>query len=64
MKLCEDELIALNNIDAGTSTWWGPNHAVKQRREHVLKNLHIAEMKIENLEKQNINLKKVLSKTS
>ncbi|KAK7693179.1 hypothetical protein QCA50_002745 [Cerrena zonata] len=64
VKTCEDELVALNNIDAGTSTWWGPNRAVKQRREHVLKNLHAAGVKIENLEKQNIALKKLLSKSS
>ena len=64
VKSCEDELVALNSIDAGTATWWGPNRAVKQRRENVLKNLHTAAVKVENLERQNVTLKKVLSKTT
>ncbi|KAI0079001.1 hypothetical protein K474DRAFT_1592893 [Panus rudis PR-1116 ss-1] len=62
IKACEDELLALNNIDQGTSHWWGPSSAVKQRRDHLLKNMHAAESKIDTLEKQNAALKKVLAK--
>ncbi|CAL1704048.1 unnamed protein product [Somion occarium] len=64
IRTCEQELLTLREIDAGTSTWWGPSFAVKQRREHLLKNMHTAENKIEVLEKQNINLKKILAKAT
>lgn len=63
MKACEDELIALKEVEAGTASWWGSRKAVSSRGEYLLKKMKAAVEKIETLEKQNANLKKVLSKT-
>ncbi|OBZ75791.1 Mitochondrial escape protein 2 [Grifola frondosa] len=62
VKACEQELITLKDVDAGTSSWWGSNGAVEKRGNYLLKKMRAAEDKIETLDKQNVNLKKVLSK--
>jgi hypothetical protein len=63
VKACEDELIALKEVEAGTSSWWGSRKAVSSRGEYLLKKMRAAVEKIEALEKQNASLKKILSKT-
>ncbi|KZT03537.1 uncharacterized protein LAESUDRAFT_761884 [Laetiporus sulphureus 93-53] len=62
VKACEQELLALKDVNAGTSDWWGSRTAVRDRSNYLLKKMRIAEEKIEALEKQNGNLRKVLSK--
>ncbi|KAH8102922.1 RNA12 protein-domain-containing protein [Cristinia sonorae] len=62
VKTCEQELLVLKDVEAGTSGMWGSRSAVTQRVEYLLKNMKAAEIKIENLEKQNAGLKKVLTK--
>lgn len=62
VKACEDELVTLKEVEAGTSHWWGSRRAVNQRGEYLLKKMKAAGEKIEALEKQNSSLKKVLSK--
>lgn len=64
IKACEDELITLNEVEAGTSHWWGSRRAVTGRQEYLLKKMRNASEKIESLEKQNASLKKILSKVS
>lgn len=62
IKSCEQELLILKDVEAGTSGLWGSRSAVTQRVEYLLKNMRAAETKIETLEKQNAALKKILSK--
>ncbi|KAI0818814.1 exonuclease [Irpex lacteus] len=62
VKACEDELMTLKEVEAGTSHWWGSRRAVTAREEYLLKKMRVAQEKIEALEKQNASLKKVLSK--
>ena len=62
VKACEDELMTLKEVEAGTSHWWGSRKAVGSRGEYLLKKMRVAEEKIETLEKQNTALKKTLSK--
>ncbi|GBE82399.1 RNA12 protein-domain-containing protein [Sparassis latifolia] len=62
VKACELELLTLKDVDAGTSLFWGSRRAVSQRTDYLLKKMRIAEEKIEVLEKQNLNLKKILAK--
>ncbi|KAI0747869.1 exonuclease [Daedaleopsis nitida] len=63
VKACEAELLTLKDVDAGTANWWGSKRAVEMRASYLLKKMRAAEDKIEGLEKQNVQLKKVLSKT-
>lgn len=63
VKACENELLTLKEVDAGTSSWWGSKRAVEMRANYLLKKMRAAEEKIENLERQNAQLKKVLVKT-
>ena len=62
VQACETELLALKDIDAGTASWWGSKRAVEMRENYLLKKMRAAEEKIESLEKQNAQLKKVLAK--
>ncbi|KAF7800270.1 hypothetical protein EIP86_011517 [Pleurotus ostreatoroseus] len=62
VKACEDELLTLKEVEAGTSHWWGSRRAVSSRGEYLLKKMRVAEEKIEAFEKQNNSLKKVLSR--
>ncbi|KAI0340659.1 hypothetical protein BDW22DRAFT_1360083 [Trametopsis cervina] len=62
VKACEDELMTLKEVEAGTSHWWGSRRAVSSREEYLLKKMRGAQEKIEALEKQNGSLKKVLSR--
>lgn len=62
IKSCEQELIALKEVEAGTSHWWGSRRAVTVREEYLLKKMRVAQEKLETLEKQNASLKKVLLK--
>lgn len=64
VKSCEEELLSLKGVEALTMTWWGSRSAVTQRVEYLLKNMKSAEMKIDDLEKQNAKLKKILSKAA
>ncbi|CCM03851.1 uncharacterized protein FIBRA_06000 [Fibroporia radiculosa] len=62
VKSCEQELLTLKDVDAGTADWWGSRTAVRERSNYLLKKMRLAEEKVELLEKQNANLKKILSK--
>lgn len=62
IKACEDELMTLKEVEAGTSHWWGSRKAVSSRGEYLLKKMRAAVEKIEALERQNATLKKVLAK--
>jgi len=62
VKACENELLTLKDVDAGTADWWGSRTAVRERSNYLLKKMRAAEEKVELLEKQNANLKKILSK--
>ncbi|RDX48409.1 exonuclease [Lentinus brumalis] len=62
VKACEDELLVLKDVDAGTASWWGSQRAVEMREHYLLKKMRAAEQKIESLEKENAHLKKTLSK--
>lgn len=61
VKACEQELITLKDVDAGTADWLGSRRAVKERSYFLLKKMQDAEEKIEALEKQNLQLKRSLS---
>ncbi|PIL23760.1 hypothetical protein GSI_13510 [Ganoderma sinense ZZ0214-1] len=63
VKACEDELLTLKDVDAGTANWWGSKRAVEMRANFLLKKMRAAQEKIETLERQNIQLKKLLAKT-
>ena len=62
IKACESELLALKEVDAGTAHWWGSERAVEMRSNYLLKKMRAAADKIETLERQNAQLKKVLAK--
>lgn len=62
VKACEDELVTLKEVEAGTAHWWGSRRGVSSRGEYLLKKMRVAVEKIESLEKQNAALKKILSK--
>ncbi|TFY60118.1 hypothetical protein EVJ58_g5342 [Rhodofomes roseus] len=62
VKSCEQELLTLKDVDAGTADWMGSRTAVRDRMNYLLKKMRLAGDKIEMLEKQNANLRKVLSK--
>ncbi|THG98922.1 hypothetical protein EW026_g3341 [Hermanssonia centrifuga] len=62
VKACEEELIILKEVEAGTSHWWGSRRGVSSRGEYLLTKMRVAGDKIETLEKQNAHLKKILSK--
>ncbi|KAI0637238.1 exonuclease [Trametes polyzona] len=63
VRACEDELLTLKDVDAGTASWWGSKRAVEMRANHLLRKMRAAQDKIEALERQNAQLKKVLAKT-
>ncbi|EKM55740.1 uncharacterized protein PHACADRAFT_195790 [Phanerochaete carnosa HHB-10118-sp] len=62
VRACEEELMTLKEVEAGTSHWWGSRKAVSSRGEYLLKKMRAAVEKIEALEKQNAVLKRTLSK--
>ncbi|KAH9925242.1 RNA12 protein-domain-containing protein [Fomitopsis serialis] len=62
VKSCEQELLTLKDVDAGTADWMGSRTAVRDRMNYLLKKMRLAGDKIEMLEKQNANLRKALSK--
>jgi hypothetical protein len=63
IKTCEQELLMLREIGID-STWWGGRTASSARAAYLLEKMHVAEDKIEMLEKRNAELKKVLKKVS
>ncbi|KAI1790774.1 exonuclease [Ganoderma leucocontextum] len=63
VKACEDELLTLKDVDAGTANWWGSKRAVEMRANFLLKKMRLAQGNIEALERQNTQLKKVLART-
>ena len=62
VKACESELLTLKEVDAGTASWWGSKRAVEMREHYLFRKMRAAEEKIESLEKQNAQLKKILAK--
>ncbi|EIN07712.1 hypothetical protein PUNSTDRAFT_114198 [Punctularia strigosozonata HHB-11173 SS5] len=62
VKACEEELLTLKEIRAGESSWW--SSSTRTREKYLVKKMQASEGKIEQLEKQNAELKKVLAKTS
>ncbi|KAJ8482266.1 hypothetical protein ONZ51_g5474 [Trametes cubensis] len=63
VQACETELVTLKDVDAGTSSWLGSNSAVEARASYLLKKMRAAQRKIDALERENAQLKKVLAKT-
>ncbi|KAH9857835.1 RNA12 protein-domain-containing protein [Lenzites betulinus] len=63
VRACEDELLTLKDVDAGTASWWGSKRAVEMRANHLLRKMRTAQEKVETLERQNATLKKVLAKS-
>ncbi|RPD65868.1 exonuclease [Lentinus tigrinus ALCF2SS1-7] len=61
VKACEQELLVLKDVDAGTANWWGSKRAVEMRANYLLKKMRAAEQKVENLERENAQLKKTLA---
>lgn len=62
VKACEQELLVLKDVDAGTANWWGSTRAVEMRENYLLKKMRVAEQKIESLDRENAQLKKSLAK--
>lgn len=62
IKSCEQELLTLKDVDAGTADWMGSRTAVLHRMNYLLKKMRLAGDKIEILEKENVRLRKVLTK--
>ncbi|KAF7357625.1 hypothetical protein MSAN_01359000 [Mycena sanguinolenta] len=62
VKACEQELLSLKEIGRDFEHWWGGNAASSTRSRYLLTKMQAATMKIEALERKNIELKKVLAK--
>jgi hypothetical protein len=62
VKACEQELLTLKEIRAGESSWW--SSSTHRREKYLVNKMQAAGAKIEQLEKQNGELKKALAKTS
>lgn len=62
VQKCEQEIVVLKDVDAATSVWWGSRAAVDNRREYLLGKMRTAGTKVEQADRQNTNLKKVLAK--
>ncbi|KZT74225.1 hypothetical protein DAEQUDRAFT_761656 [Daedalea quercina L-15889] len=62
VKSCEQELLTLKDVDAGTADWMGSRTAVRDRMNYLLRKMRLAGDKIEILERENARLKKTLLK--
>jgi hypothetical protein len=62
IKAYEHEIAILKSIGTESSYWWGRRTAPSMRAAYLFDKMLAAEMKIEALEKQNLELKKVLLK--
>ncbi|KAI9067059.1 hypothetical protein FKP32DRAFT_1664487 [Trametes sanguinea] len=62
VRACEEELITLKDVDAATASWWGSQRVVEMRAHHLLRKMRAAQTKIEDLGRQNEQLKKVLAR--
>ncbi|KAJ6466338.1 RNA12 protein-domain-containing protein [Mycena sanguinolenta] len=62
VKACEQELLSLKEIGRDFEHWWGGNAASSTRSRYLLTKMQAATLKIEALERRNIELKKVLAK--
>ncbi|KAJ7197249.1 RNA12 protein-domain-containing protein [Mycena pura] len=62
IKACEQELLSLKEIGTQAEHWWGGNTASSSRSRYLLSKMQVATMKIEALERRNVELKMVLAK--
>jgi hypothetical protein len=63
VRSCEEELVTLKEIGSeSSSSWWGSKSATRVRAKYLFDKMLAAELKIEDLEKRNVELKKVLAK--
>ncbi|KAG9318163.1 RNA12 protein-domain-containing protein [Chiua virens] len=65
IKACETELATLQEISGAESVWrslWGSKRASIERRRYLLKKVYDAQVRIQTLEKQNVDLRKTLAK--
>ncbi|KAJ7105752.1 RNA12 protein-domain-containing protein [Mycena crocata] len=62
VKACEQELLTLKEIGTDGEHWWGGNSASSTRSRYLLSKMGASAMKIETLERKNLELKKVLAK--
>lgn len=62
IRACEDELMTLKDIGAADSTWWGGKRASSERAAYLFGKMLAAERKIEALEREITEMKKVLAK--
>ncbi|KAJ7184170.1 RNA12 protein-domain-containing protein [Mycena filopes] len=62
VKACESELLTLKEIGTNDEHWWGGNSASSTRSRYLLSKMQASAIKIEELERRNTELKKVLAK--
>ena len=65
IKACEAELATLQEITGPESFFqslWRSRRASMERRRYLLKKMYEAQVRIQTLEKQNVDLKKTLAK--
>lgn len=65
IKACEAELATLQEIagpDGFFQALWKSRRASVERRRYLLKKMYEAQMRIQTLEKQNVDLKRVLAR--
>ncbi|KAG2158089.1 RNA12 protein-domain-containing protein [Suillus bovinus] len=63
LRACESELSTLQDISKmERSFWWFRRRTTSERKEYLLKKMRSAQTKIQTLEKQNVELKRVLVK--
>ena len=61
IRACEEELITLKHIGAADS-WWGGKRASSERAAYLFNKMLEAERKIDKLDKQNTELKKIIAR--
>lgn len=63
VRTCESELSTLQDLSkAERSFWWFRRRVTSERKEYLLKKMRSAQIKIQTLEKRNVELKRVLAK--
>jgi hypothetical protein len=62
IKSCEQELTTLREIGTDTSHWWGGRTGSSARAAYLFDKMLAAESRLEALEKQNAELKKIFAK--
>ncbi|KAF9070419.1 RNA12 protein-domain-containing protein [Rhodocollybia butyracea] len=64
IQACEEELLKLTEIRRDTPTTWFGEDASSRRTQYLMKKMRDSELKLESLERKNVELKKSLTKLS